>query len=71
MTRGVMWKKGSEGSEGSANEDRCIHEMASGTCAVCSGYVRWLIAGEERLRRAQAGPEAVRREYGELDYEIF
>ncbi len=42
---------------------RCIHRMASDECAVCSGYVRWLMADEGRLRRAQANPEGVRREF--------
>jgi hypothetical protein len=42
---------------------RCIHRLPSKECAVCSGYVRWLIADEERLRRAQNNPEAVRREF--------
>ncbi len=42
---------------------RCIHRMASEECAVCSGYVRWLIADEGRLRRAQANPEGARREF--------
>jgi hypothetical protein len=32
-------------------------------CAVCSGYARWSIADEVRLRKAQANPEAVRREF--------
>lgn len=32
---------------------RCIHRLPSEACAVCSGYVRWLIADEERVRRAQ------------------
>jgi hypothetical protein len=42
---------------------RCIHDMAPDKCAVCGGYVRWLIADEGRLRRAQASPEEVRREF--------
>ncbi len=42
---------------------RCIHRLPSKECAVCSGYVRWLIADEERVRRAQNNPEAVRREF--------
>ena len=41
----------------------CIHRLSSKECAVCSGYVRWLIADEERLRRAQNNPEAARREF--------
>lgn len=42
---------------------RCIHGMTSDECAVCSGYVRWLMADEDRFRRARANPEAVRREF--------
>ncbi len=42
---------------------RCIHDTTSDECAVCSGYVRWLIEDEGRLRRAQADPEGVRREF--------
>ncbi len=42
---------------------RCIHDMPSDECAVCSGYARWLIEDEGRLRRAQADPEGVRREF--------
>lgn len=48
---------------GAASVVRCIHRMASDECAVCSGYVRWLIADEDRLRRMQANPEVVRREF--------
>ena len=44
---------------------RCIHRLTEDSCAVCSGYVRWLIANERSLRRAQANPEATRREYEE------
>lgn len=42
---------------------RCIHRLASDDCAVCSGYVRWLLTDEDRMRRVQAKPEAVRREF--------
>ena len=41
----------------------CIHEMQPNDCAVCSGYVRWLIADEARLQRAKGNPESVRREF--------
>ena len=41
----------------------CIHGTPQDACAVCSGYARWLAADGERLRRAQADPEAVRREF--------
>ena len=44
---------------------RCIHRLTEDSCAVCSGYVRWLMANEGRLGRAQAKPEATRREYEE------
>jgi hypothetical protein len=42
---------------------RCIHDMSPDACGVCSGYARWLIEDEGRLRRAQAAPEEVRREF--------
>lgn len=42
---------------------QCIHRLNPDECAVCSGYVRWLIADEERFRRAQSNPEAMRREF--------
>jgi hypothetical protein len=43
----------------------CIHGTTRDACAVCSGYVRWLIADEGRLRRAYDAPEAMRRWYRE------
>ncbi len=42
---------------------RCIHNIKPDECDVCSGYVRWLIADEDRIRRMHANPEAVRREF--------
>jgi hypothetical protein len=43
---------------------RCIHELAEDRCAVCSGYVRWLIAGgDARLNQALKDPEGTRLEY--------
>ncbi len=42
---------------------RCIHRNTPDECAVCSGYVGWLIEDEARLRRAQANPEGTRREF--------
>jgi hypothetical protein len=42
---------------------RCIHGVTSDECAVCSGFVRWLIADEARYQRAQRNPEAARREF--------
>jgi len=41
----------------------CIHNVEPEECAVCSGYVRWLIEGDGRLRRATANPEETRREF--------
>lgn len=41
----------------------CIHRLASDECAVCSGYARWLIEDEDRMRKVRANPEAVRREF--------
>ena len=41
----------------------CIHNVEPEVCAVCSGYVRWLIEGDGRLRRAAANPEEARREF--------
>ena len=41
----------------------CIHNVEPEECAVCSGYVRWLIEGEGRLRRARANPEEARRAF--------
>src|SRR5215210_6694506 len=43
---------------------RCLHGLTEGGCAVCSGYVRWLIAGgDARVNRAFKDPEGMRREY--------
>ena len=41
----------------------CIHNVEPEACAVCSGYVRWLIEDEPRLQRARANPEQTRREF--------
>jgi hypothetical protein len=41
----------------------CIHGISPSACGVCSGYSRWLIEDESRLRRAQVRPEEVRREF--------
>ena len=41
----------------------CIHETTADRCAVCSGFVRWLIADKDRMRRAETDPGAVRREF--------
>jgi hypothetical protein len=43
---------------------RCMHGLTEDRCAVCSGYVRWLIAGgDSRITRAFEDPEGMRREY--------
>jgi hypothetical protein len=41
----------------------CIHETTVYRCAVCSGFVRWLIADDRRMRRAEVDPEVVRRDF--------
>jgi hypothetical protein len=41
----------------------CIHNVDQETCAVCSGYVRWLIEDDARLSAARSNPEATRRQY--------
>jgi hypothetical protein len=43
----------------------CMHRVGADECAVCSGYVRWLIEDEARVLRARHSPTAVRREFGE------
>ena len=43
----------------------CIHNVDQETCAVCSGYVRWLIEDDVRLSAARSNPEATRRRYQE------
>src|SRR5215212_6267376 len=52
-----------KGSPPTGTAVSCIHGMAQDDCAVCSGYVCWLIADEGRLRRAHADPEGMRREF--------
>ncbi len=41
----------------------CIHSLEPDACAVCSGYVRWLIADESRISSARSNPEAMRQRY--------
>ena len=41
----------------------CIHNVDQETCAVCSGYVRWLIEDEARLSAARSNPSTTRRQY--------
>lgn len=41
----------------------CIHSLEHDACAVCSGYVRWLIEDESRISAARSNPEAMRRRY--------
>jgi len=43
----------------------CIHNVDPEACAVCSGYVRWLIEDDARLSAARSNPEATRRRYRE------
>jgi hypothetical protein len=43
----------------------CIHNLAPEACALCSGYVRWLIEDEARISGARHNPEAMRRRYRE------
>jgi hypothetical protein len=43
----------------------CIHNVDQEICAVCSGYVRWLIEDEARLSAARSNPEATRQGYQE------
>jgi hypothetical protein len=43
----------------------CIHNLAPEACALCSGYVRWLIEDEARISGARRNPEAMRRRYRE------
>jgi hypothetical protein len=43
----------------------CIHNVGPEACAVCSGYVRWLIEDDARLSAAQSNPEDTRRRYRE------
>jgi hypothetical protein len=44
----------------------CIHNMAPSKCALCSGYVRWLIEDDARISAAQNNPEATRQRYREI-----
>ncbi len=41
----------------------CIHSLEPDVCAVCSGYVRWLIEDDSRISAARSNPEATRRRY--------
>jgi hypothetical protein len=41
----------------------CIHGLTENTCAVCSGFVRWLIGDEDRMRLLFRDPEQARRMY--------
>lgn len=44
----------------------CIHNLAPEACAVCSGYVRWLIEDEARISAAKDNPEFTRCRYREM-----
>ena len=43
----------------------CIHNVGPEECAVCSGYVRWLIEDDARLSAARSNPDATRERYRE------
>jgi len=43
----------------------CIHNLNPVACALCSGYVRWLIEDETRISAARSNSEATRRRYCE------
>jgi len=45
----------------------CIHNIGPEECAVCSGYVRWLIEVDARLSAARSNPEATREQYRETN----
>jgi hypothetical protein len=44
----------------------CIHSVTQDECAVCSGYVRWLIDDDARISAARSNPEAARRRHREM-----
>jgi hypothetical protein len=44
----------------------CIHSVTQDECAVCSGYVRWLIEDDARISAARSNPEAARRRHREM-----
>jgi hypothetical protein len=44
----------------------CIHRLTQDECAVCSGYVRWLIEDDARISAARSNPEAARRWHREM-----
>jgi hypothetical protein len=48
----------------------CIHNVGPEECAVCSGYVRWLIEDDVRLSAARSNPEATRERYRETIEEV-
>jgi hypothetical protein len=47
----------------------CVHETTVERCAVCNGFVRWLIADDARMSRARVDPEGVRREFWRMVWE--
>ena len=44
----------------------CIHSVTQNECAVCSGYVRWLMEDDSRISAARSNPEAARRLHREM-----
>jgi hypothetical protein len=44
----------------------CIHSVTQDECAVCSGYVRWLIEDDARISAAKSNPEAARRRHRKI-----
>ena len=43
-----------------------IHNLNPEVCAVCSGYVRWLIEDDARIAAAQSNPKTTRQRYREI-----
>lgn len=41
----------------------CVHGLTEEMCAVCSGFVHWLIEDENRMRLLFQDPEQARRTY--------
>lgn len=44
----------------------CIHNLDPEACAVCSGYVRWLIEDEARISAAESNPGVTRQLYRKI-----
>ena|SRR5215217_2526288 len=53
-----------DGKNEKRNAVVCMHGATEEECGLCSGYVRWLIAGGSvRIDRARRDPEAARRAF--------